>query len=190
MNKIAIGLRFVPYVESKHLKSHFLGMPLLPATLAEELNKDNIIFLGQIFLPDIAALDIENRLPHEGYLYFFFDTSNTTRALKPIVRYSKEEPKVLVEGFNESVDLDLYRGIDIPRGVEFYEVDEDDDGCKLLGYPCDWNYMEKPKNPLLLSISHFDEELDFLPELDGYTYIFFGPKGHEFDGAYGFYEYS
>lgn len=187
--KKAIGLRFVPYDEKKHLKSHFLGAPAAIPAMRDKFD-DGVFFLGMIHLPEIAALDKENKLPHEGYLYFFLDSSGTTRRMTPIVRYVKEEPSIVIEDFNLSPKLKGIHGIERPHGIEFEEVDEDYDGCKLLGVPCDWNYPNPPKDPLLLSISHFDEELDFCPELDGYTYIFFGPKGKEFDEAYGFYEYS
>ena len=84
--KKAIGLRFVPYDEKKHLKSHFLGAPAAIPTMQDEFD-DGVFFLGMIHLPEIAALDKENKLPHEGYLYFFLDSSGTTRRMTPIVRY-------------------------------------------------------------------------------------------------------
>ncbi len=185
----AIGLRFVPYNEDEHLLNHFFGAPILPRGFAEQLD-DSLLFLGQIHLPDIEELDSENRLPHFGNLYFFLDTSDGKRHLRPVIVHSEATPVELSDDFNEAFAEGNYPNTDIAWGIEFVEVDEDDEGCKLLGVPCDWNYENPPKTPLLLSISHFDEDLSFLEELDGYTYIFFGPKGHEFDGAYGFYEYS
>ena len=184
---MAIGLRLVPY-EEKHLKNHFFGSPLLPESMQDF--DESVMFLGMVHLPDIASLDKENKLPHEGYLYFFLDTREGSRHLLPIVRYSKEEPAFIVDEFNDELAEDEYKGIEKPVGVEFAEVGDDDEGCKLLGVPCDWNYPDPPKTPLLLSLSHYDEGLSFLSHLDGYTYVFFGPKGHEYDGAYGFYEYS
>ncbi len=189
MKEKAIGLRFVPYDEKKHAKSHFLGAPLaIPAM--QDAFEDTVFFLGMIHLPETAKFDKEGLLPHEGYLYFFLDSADTTRKMKPIVRYVKEEPNLIIDDFNARPELEGIHGIQVPHGIEFEEVDADSDGCKLLGIPCDWNYQNPPKDRLLLSINHYDEELDFCPELDGYTYIFFGPKGKEFDGAYGFYEYS
>ena len=185
----AIGIRFVPYDPNKHLRTHFLGAPLVPASLGEAFD-DEVMFLGMIHLPEIAALDKENKLPHSGYLYFFMDTSASSRHMNPIVIHTLEEPDRIIDDYNDLFALEEYRGANKARGVEFFEVEEDAEGCKLLGYPCDWNYENKPRNPLLLTISHYDEDLDFLPELDGFTYVFFGPKGHEFDEAYGFYEYA
>ncbi len=185
----AIGLRFVDYDESKHAECHFLGDPVIPKSMMNDFD-DDVMFLGMIPLEKIAALDPENKLPHKGTLYFFLDTSGTSRRLFPIVRHTLETPTVMLDGFNEPFSEKEFPGIRKPRGVEFVEVDEGAEGCKLLGVPCDWNYEKEPENPLLLTISHFDEGLDFLPFLDGYTYIFFGPKGKKFDGATGFYEYS
>ena len=185
----AIGLRFVPFDNKKHMLNHFLGAPALPKSLVNELG-DDVLFLGQIRLADIADLDEENHLPHVGYLYFFLDTSETDRHLLPIVRYSEEEPKVCIDDFNDRFAEDGYLGADKPRGIEFVSVPADAENCKLLGVPCDWNYESAPKSPLLLQLSHYDADLDFLPQLDGYTYVFFGPKGRRFEEAYGFYEYS
>ncbi|MBQ7250960.1 MAG: hypothetical protein IJS37_06435 [Bacilli bacterium] len=185
--KKAIGLRFVPFEEAKHAKNFFLGAPRLPKELVDEFD-DTVMFLGMIHLPDIAALDKENKLPHEGYLYFFLDTANSSRHLIPIVRHVTEEPEVIVDDYNLIPEAEFFPNLDKPRGVEFVEVDEDDEGCKLLGVPCDWNYQDAPKDPLLLQISHMDEDLNFLSYLDGFTYIFFGKDG--LDGAYAFYEYA
>ena len=186
----AIGLRFVPFDEKKHIYNHFFGCPVLPKGLEKELDRD-VLFLGQIRLSDIAELDEENHLPHEGYLYFFLDTSETERHMIPIVRYVEEEPNIIVDDFNDRLAKEEgYLGADKARGIEFVKVSAEADNCKLLGVPCDWNYESKPKDPLLLQLSHYDEDLEFLPQLDGYTYVFFGPKGKRFDEAYGFYEYS
>ena len=185
----AIGLRFVPFDEKRHALNHFLGTPVLPKSLMEDFD-DDVLFLGQIRLADIADLDEENHLPHEGYLYFFLDTSETERRLIPIIRYVEEEPNIFIDDFNDRLAKDGYPSADKARGIEFVKVPADDEGCKLLGVPCDWNYETAPKDPLLLQLSHYDEGFNFLPQLDGYTYIFFGPKGRRFDEAYGFYEYS
>ena len=185
----AIGLKFVPYDEKKHIRNHFLGPAVLPEFLADEFD-DDVMFLGMVHLPDIAELDEENHLPHIGYLYFFLDTSRTNRQLGPIVIYSEEEPTICFDDFNNTIAAGECPGADIPHGVEFEKVPGNAEGCKLLGVPCDWAYEKAPKEPLLLQISHFDEELDFLPQLDGFTYIFFGPKGKRFEGATAFHEYA
>ena len=186
--KNAIGMRFAPYDGDEHGRSYFFGDPIVPADMVEGI-PDEILFLGMIYLPEIAEFDKENKLPHEGYLYFFLDTSATSRQLRPIVRHTLQEPTHLIDDFNESFEEE-YPGVTLKRGIEFFLTEEAADDCKLLGKPCDWNYPKPPKAPLLVTISHYDEGLDFLPQLDGYTYFFFGPEGHEFDQVSAFYEYA
>lgn len=186
----AIGIRFVHYDESKHAINHFFGAPLLTEELKEEMNAHpDVFFLGSINLKDIAELDEENHLPHVGYLYFFFDASDSYRQLKPIVRYSEEEPTIWVDDFNESFS-EVCAGVEEPIGIEFEAVEGNSDECKLLGVPCDWNYPSPPKEPLLLQIDHYDDGLAFLEFLDGYTYVFFGPRGKRFEGVTAHYEYA
>ena len=187
MNK-AIRLKFVPYDDKKHLLNHFFGHPVVPEGLLDGLD-DTVFFLGMIHLPDIADLDPDYRLPHEGNLYFFLDTKDTTRKMRPIVIHSEKEPKEIIDDFNEDLAKEI-PCLQYPVGVEYELVKKDAECCKLLGVPCDWNYAEPPASKLLLQISHYDEDIEFLPELDGFTYIFFGEEGHEFDQAYGHYEYS
>ncbi|MCR4561763.1 MAG: DUF1963 domain-containing protein [Bacilli bacterium] len=183
----AIGLRFVPYDETKHIKCHFFGNPVLPKDINPNFD-DSVMFLGMIDLKEIGYLHDGDMLPLDGYLYFFLDTSGSCYKLKPILLYSKNEPTVVIDDFNLGLDEGQYKGISIPRGIEFYEVEENADCCKLLGTPYDWNYEEEPK-PLLLSLNHFDEGLNFLSFIDGYTYIFFGEKGKELSEATLFGEY-
>ena len=55
--------------------SKMFGDPVLTEELYESL-PPTAMFLMQIRLEDIKDLDEENLLPHEGYLYFFFDISD------------------------------------------------------------------------------------------------------------------
>lgn len=63
-------------------KSHWWGFPDLPKgidfpAMPDDANKENgegedwLTFICQIRLEDIAPYDSENRLPHQGMLYFF-----------------------------------------------------------------------------------------------------------------------
>lgn len=184
----AIGIRFVPFLEdSKNHPSRFFGPLICPEEIFNQV--DDLLFLGMIHLPEIAELDKENRLPHKGYLYFFMDVEEGYRRMMPYVFYSEKEPELCCDDFNEPF-IEEYGKVHRPIGIEFYETDADASGCKLFGEPYDWNYADPPKTKLLLTISHMDEELNFLPQLDGFTYIFFGEEGNEFEGAYAFYEYS
>ncbi len=184
----AIGIRFVPYDKKKHLTNHFFGKPVCPKGMEGEFD-DQVLFLGMIHLPEIVPFDKENRLPHTGYLYFFLDVSNPRR-MDPIVRYVETEPEVIIDDYNHLLALEGFSGIETPRGIAFEEVEADAEGCKLLGVPCDWNYPDPPKSDLLLTLDHISEELNFQVQLNGFTYIFFGPKGEEFSGVYGYGEYD
>ena len=150
--------------------SKFLGSPVLPNRWINAFDSDTIFFL-QIRLKDIAALDEENLLPHEGYLYFFLDTAGTEYSLQPIVKYTKTEPINVVNGFNEIVEgyeeyVDDYL-------IEFEKCDDYETGNKLLGKPNDWNYAEDPRD-LLLQFDPLDSEMGIFSHLDGLIYFFFG----------------
>ena len=150
--------------------SKFLGSPVVPAGFTDDLS-GGTIFLCQIRLSDIKDLDKENELPHEGYLYVFLDTSNSEYSLKPIVRYTKEEPTDCIGQFNEVVDgyeqyVDDYL-------IDFEPCDDYETGNKLLGYPNDWNYADDPK-PLLLQFDPLDSEMGLFSHLDGLIYLFLG----------------
>lgn len=150
--------------------SKFFGDPTIPGAWRDDFHED-VMFLAQIRLEEIAPFDSEGVLPHTGYLYVFLDTREGEYDLVPIVRYFDGEPDTIVEDFNASV-VEYERYVE-PLGISFFESEVDADGCKLLGVPSDWNYEEEPPH-LLLQIDHMDETLGFLPQLDGFTYLFFG----------------
>ncbi len=150
--------------------SKFLGSPVLPESLEKAFN-DNTIFLMQLRLEDIKDLDKENKLPHEGYLYVFLDVSNSEYSMKPIVKYTKEEPTVCLNGFNDIVD-GYERFVD-DYLIEFEECDDYEGGNKLLGLPNDWNYADDPKE-LLLQFDPLDSEMGLFDHLDGLIYLFLG----------------
>lgn len=156
--------------------SKFLGGPTLPARLANAFG-DNVIFLMQIRLEDIKDLDDENKLPHEGYLYFFLDVSNSEYSLTPIIKYTKSVPTHHIQGFNDIVDgyeqyVDDYL-------IEFEKCDDYAEGTKLLGKPNDWNYADNSPE-LLLQFDPLDSEMGLFSHLDGLIYFFFGKNRKTF----------
>lgn len=165
----AIGMRLSKGV-SHPADSKFFGDPTIPGAWANDFDGDTI-FLAQIRLDEVAAFDSDGVLPHTGYFYVFLDTCEGEYDLIPIVRYFDGEPDTIVEGFNASVDA--FERYTEPIGISFFESEVDADGCKLLGVPADWNYEEEAPH-LLMQVDHMDETLDFLPQLDGFTYLFFG----------------
>lgn len=150
--------------------SKFFGAPTIPLAWDGQFYDDEI-FLCQIRLADIAHLDVENKLPHTGYLYFFVHTDGGYYNLQPDVRYSPDEPGVAVDGFNAVVAG--YEQFTEAYLMEFYPVDDDQDCTRLLGEPSDWNYPNNPP-PLLLQYDPLDNDMGFLDFLDGFVYFFFG----------------
>ena len=150
--------------------SKFLGGPVLPEKWMDSFS-DDTIFLMQIRLEDIKDLDEENLLPHEGYLYFFLDVSNSEYSMVPIVKYLKEEPTHYLSEFNGIVDG--YEEFINDYLIEFEKCDDFESGNKLLGKPNDWNYQDEP-NQLLFQFDPLDSEMGIFSHLDGYLYFFFG----------------
>ena len=157
--------------------SKMLGNPTLPKGMMDEL-PDDAIFLMQIKLDDIKDLDKDNKLPHTGYLYFFLRTENGIYDLKPIVKYSKEDPEEVIEDFNASIpDFEQFTQDFL---IEFELCDESDIGNKLLGCPGDWQFSEEP-DELLFQLDPMDnDEMGLFPTFDGMIYLFFGKDKKNF----------
>lgn len=150
--------------------SKFFGTPTIPGHWLEDLDED-LIFLAQIRLEDIAILDRENALPHTGYLYFFVGSdAHMGEDAQAVVLYSPDDPDTAVDDFNEGFDI---RGITEDWLIRFGEVDDSADGHKLLGNPSGWAYEEAPK--LLLQYDPLETEgIAFMDMVDGFGFFFFG----------------
>ena len=169
-------------------RSIFFGDPAIPTWMEAEIAADEV-FLAQIRLSDIALLDTEHILPHEGWLYFFLkaEDGSAWSPKQAVVRYSKDAPTVIIDGFN--ADSLSPKGLNSPYLVEFALVDADSDGMKLLGEPYDWNYEETPPR-LLLQYDPLDSPAPFLSEMDGVAYFFFGEDKEGFADVVWHAEYS
>ena len=150
--------------------SKFFGKPTLPAEWNDF--SDTTIFLLQINLEEIKNLDKENKLPHEGYLYFFLDVEDEY-AVTCDVRYYKGIPTVVMDDFNCVVSG--YEQYNDEILVEFEEVEDDATGTKLLGVPADWNYQDEPRK-LFLQFDPLDPGLGIFEYIDGLFYFFFYEK--------------
>ena len=180
---------FQPQGEYDPCLSHFFGNPAIPAWMEDEIEEDEV-FLAQIRLRDIAALDTENLLPHEGWLYFFIraeDGSAWTRK-EAVVRYSKVEPQVVLVDFN--AESTIPEGLNEAWLIDFAALEEAEaSGMKLLGEPYDWIYAD-PAPSLLLQYDPLDSPSAFLSEMDGVAYFFFGEDRENFTDAVWHAEYS
>ncbi len=176
--KTAIGINLTRADEGDDLgESKFFGTPTLPAAWVDDFY-DSEMFLCQVRLADIAALDTENRLPHTGYLYVFLDLDAYPYSCR--VRYYDGEPDTAVDDFNLSVEgaehlTDAYL-------MTFSEVAADAEGIKLFGTPADWSYGEEPPR-LLLQYDPLVEDVGFLTELDGFAYLAFADGSDSLDGV-------
>lgn len=187
---MAIGIKLRKKEEKDGLGiSKFFGIPTLPSGLIEKLSPE-AVFVAQIKLEDIASFDKDNLLPHKGFLYFFMETEDDTpySNKKAIVIYSKKEPEIAISDFNENSPIS--EGLDEDYPIEFFEVDDNYSGIKLLGTPSDWNYAGEPKE-LLLQYDPLDTEgLDFFDYLDGYIYFFYKDSKRKFKDVIIHFEYS
>lgn len=160
--------------------SKFFGDPTIPLAWEGDFYDDEIFF-AQIRLADIAHLDTENKLPHDGYLYFFIHTEGGHYDLLADIKYSATEPELVLDQFNAQVEG--YEQFDDAYLMEFAQVDDDEICTKLLGNPSDWNYEEAPPK-MLLQFDPLDNEMGFLSFLDGFVYFFYSDDENDIEEVY------
>lgn len=140
--------------------------PAVTVTEEGETFEYPLTFICQINCEDIAALDKENILPHEGMLYFFgaidsflgYDspTENTFGEWPKghfTVKYAKE---INMETFQTCmmVDDDDQTLTEPELEIIFSECDEDDKGIKILGLPANEN--TRNEYPDMLNLIQLD----------------------------------
>lgn len=110
-----------------------------------------LTFICQIRCEDIAELDPENRLPHEGMLYFFAAMDEYTGYDSPVHMGMGEWPKGSVAvKYTKSINMESFQACmmvdedgqsltEPALGISFEACDDAADGIKLLGAPffCD-----------------------------------------------------
>ena len=110
-----------------------------------------LTFICQIRCEDIAELDPENRLPHEGMLYFFAAMDEYTGYDSPVHMGMGEWPKGSVAvKYTKSINMETFQACmmvdedgesltEPALGISFEACDDAADGIKLLGAPffCD-----------------------------------------------------
>lgn len=187
---MAIGIRLKKVCSEHDLSiSKFFGIPTLPKGVAETLSPD-AVFIAQINLKDIIPFDKDNKLPHEGYLYFFMETEDETpySHKEAVVIYSNQEVEIAIDDFN--AESPISEGLNDDYAIEFFEIDDSYTGIKLLGVPSDWNYQDEPKE-LLLQYDPLDtDDLDFFSYMDGYIYFFYKNENKNFNEVVIHLEYS
>ena len=175
---MAIGLTLKKATGEHDLgASKFFGTPTIPGDWLDELD-ENLLFLAQIRLADIAELDRDNALPHTGYLYFFVGSeAHMGENAEAVVLYSPKEPDTAVDECNDGFEI---AGTTEDWLIEFCQVDNDADGNKLLGAPSGWAYEDAPQ--LLLQYDPLATEgIDFMNVVDGFGFFFFDEASDDFD---------
>ena len=163
---MAISINVKKGISSEEV-SKFFGSPTVPADWLNGFD-DEVIFLCQIRLADIAALDTNNILPHEGYLYIFLDTSSYP--FKPLVRLYDGEPDTVIDDFNNISEE--FSALTEGWEMAFSSAPDDSFGIRLFGVPYDWGYAGRPPK-LFMQYDPLDTEIPFMQEIDGFLYFFY-----------------
>ena len=168
--------------DGKHdlAQSKFFGAPTVPSAWKDRFH-DDIIFLAQIRLADIAELDYDNRLPHTGYLYFFLDAEMyPSDQLYVWVEYYPDEPDTVIDNFN--VESPVSDGLNDDWLITFHYAEPSADGTKLLGVPSGVINENGGNSTLLLQYDPLDfDGVPFLNNLDGYAYVFYDEDKSGYD---------
>ena len=166
---MAIRINIQPTAEDLAGKSHWWGFPDMPEAFDWPCNSDGdlLTFICQICLEDIADLDVDDRLPHKGMLWFFADLDYFLGDLDAPCGGSGEwEPgtfKVLYsEDCSDLLTHEYYWEDGEPavlpaEEIAFEAAMETDFGFKLLGMPAMTEGYEN-ENKGLISLLQLDEE--------------------------------
>ena len=176
---MAIKLDYTPASDPLFAQSKLWGFPDMPEELdwpevpvnddGDEYD-DPLTFICQIRCSEIAALDPDGLLPHDGMLYFFgaldYFLGNPDAPLSPgLGEWEKPFFRVLYSPSCENLHThSLLYDDGSPACIrahklEFSKVGTEADGFKLLGVPF---YEEtRLENPACFSLLQLDEEDDW-----------------------------
>ena len=144
--------------------------PTVQVTEGGETYDYPLTFVCQINCEDIAGLDPENRLPHEGMLYFFAAIDECLGYETPYRTIIGEWPKgYAVVKYAKSINFETFQSCQLVGDenesltepeleMVFEECDDQADGIKLLGLPHGWDVSAVyPEHRNLLQISGCQE---------------------------------
>lgn len=144
--------------------------PTVQVTEGGETYDYPLTFVCQINCEDIAGLDPENRLPHEGMLYFFAAIDECLGYETPYRTIIGEWPKgYAVVKYAKSINFETFQSCQLigdenesltepELEMVFEECDDQADGIKLLGLPHGWDVsVVYPEHQNLLQISGCQE---------------------------------
>ena len=170
---MAIKINLHPTTEDLTGKSHWWGFPDLPDAFDWPCGSDSetlLTFICQINCNDIAPFDPENKLPHEGMLYFFAAMDEWLGYESPthnglgewekghfVVKYAKA---INFETFRSCILVDDEdQSLTEPElEIEFAECEPGAQGHKLLGIP----FFEDVRNeyPEMMNLLQIDDDED------------------------------
>lgn len=168
-----MAIRLIPEKTGSRLfcSSKWWGNPDMPPKMEYPmLDGYPLTFLCQIDCEDIAPLDPEHRLPHEGMLYFFAAADEYLGYETPyhfgagpwpkgsvVVKYAKAVNMETFESFI-LLDEDDNELAEPPFALRFETCPDDADGLRLLGTPCSETLrQEHPDSINLLQMNENDE---------------------------------
>ena len=166
---MAIKINIQPTQDSLVGQSHWWGFPDLPESVDWPANEDGdlLTFICQIRLEEIAHLDPEGLLPHEGMMWFFADMDYFLGDMDArcngigeweqdsyMVIYQKEVDRLHThEYYWEDGSLAVLEA----EKIAFESTNEEDFGFKLLGMPAMTEGYEN-ENEGMVSLLQLDEE--------------------------------
>lgn len=166
---MAIKINIQPTQYSLVGQSHWWGFPDLPESVDWPANEDGdlLTFICQIRMEEIAYLDSEGLLPHQGMMWFFADMDYFLGDMDArcngigeweqdsyMVIYQKEVDRLHThEYYWEDGSLAVLEA----EKIVFENAEEEDFGFKLLGMPAMTEGYEN-ENVGMVSLLQLDEE--------------------------------
>lgn len=150
---MAIRIDLAKTVKPLFCESKWWGDPDMPADMEYPMMKVEgdedypLTFICQIRCEDIAALDPEGLLPHDGMLYFFAAVDEYAGYDSPVHLGIGEWPKgSVVVKYTKSINMETFQSFimvddddqpvtDEALEMSFSSCDDQADGIKLLGIP-------------------------------------------------------
>lgn len=178
----AIGIRLKRTNPSHSpLSSHFFGSPKLPLEWILTEIYSNELFLCQLDLAELAALDPSIDLPHTGYLYVFLQTLDGSPYPDARVLYYDGTPDYLALDFNSEVEG--FEHLTELWAVEFQSVAPDAPCTRLLGeYTVNPFRRDHPRLFLQLDLAELNAlGVGFLPDRSDYLCIYLGDDDAPFE---------
>lgn len=166
---MAIKINILPTQNSLVGQSHWWGFPDLNESVDWPANEDGdlLTFICQIRLEEIAHLDSEGLLPHEGMMWFFADMDyflgdmdarcngigDWSPGTYKVIYLKKIDKLYTHEYYWEDGSLAVLEA----EKMSFEKTEEEDFGFKLLGMPAMTEGYEN-ENEGMLSLLQLDEE--------------------------------